>query len=107
MWMRMWGWVQGWGSWGSNTIFDFDCNRTHFLNPPPKPHSQPDARNPTQAESGAPLTTRARLLSGRALAHEGLSKWAAALADYDAALQVGGGGVFWMGGCSGGLGEVG
>ncbi|KIY95987.1 hypothetical protein MNEG_11974 [Monoraphidium neglectum] len=39
-------------------------------------------------EAGAPLTDRARLLSGRALAYEGLSKWAEALADYDAAMAL-------------------
>lgn len=40
------------------------------------------------AAAGAPLTTRARLLSGRALANEGLSRWRAALGDYDAALAA-------------------
>ena len=33
-------------------------------------------------------TTQARLLAGRGLAFEGLGEWRAAVADYDAALQV-------------------
>ncbi len=34
------------------------------------------------------LTTRARLLSGQALAREGLSDWRGALSDYDQALEL-------------------
>jgi tetratricopeptide (TPR) repeat protein len=34
------------------------------------------------------LTTKARLLSGRALAYEGLAQWQEALNDYDQALQL-------------------
>lgn len=37
---------------------------------------------------GGALTDRARLLAGRALACEGLSKWEAALKDYEAALDL-------------------
>jgi hypothetical protein len=34
------------------------------------------------------LVDRARLLAGRALAHEGLSDWPAALEDYNVALNL-------------------
>ena len=37
---------------------------------------------------GDALVERARLLAGRALAHEGLSDWQAALDDYDLALTL-------------------
>ena len=38
--------------------------------------------------AGDALVERARLLAGRALAHEGLSDWQAALDDYDLALSL-------------------
>lgn len=38
--------------------------------------------------TGSELLDIARLLSGRALAHEGLAAWNAALEDYSTALQV-------------------
>jgi len=41
-----------------------------------------------RTESGGATTTQARLLAGRGLAYEGLGDWRAAVADYDAALQV-------------------
>ena len=41
-----------------------------------------------RSEGGATSTTQARLLAGRGLAYEGLGDWRAAVADYDAALQV-------------------
>jgi hypothetical protein len=56
-----------------------------ILTTPEKPAQPP--RLPSAA-ADAPLTSRARLLSGRALAHEGLSNWSLALDDYNAAIQL-------------------
>jgi tetratricopeptide (TPR) repeat protein len=46
----------------------------------------PDFDAALRALPPAPSTARARVLSGRALAREGLSDWAGAIADYEAAL---------------------
>lgn len=52
------------------------------------PQSSLEKELPTLLWPAEELTSRARLLAGRALAHEGLANWRAALTDYSDALEL-------------------